>query len=124
MSDMLQREDVAMTPLDKIRKMAEWDEGQIHKDHRIQTKLGGVLVNFEPTLHYQFISGARYQHSKLSPIIEGLLKVVEMQAEAIGECISSNWVADIPPDAAMLKINLILNKAHGATAKFLDEMGE
>lgn len=59
--------------LDAIRKKCEWNVEE-------------ALIKFPPrSNHYygEFRYGAEHQHAKMIPIIEGLLRVIEMQNEAL-----------------------------------------
>lgn len=111
----------------KIRKMAEWDESLVP----IFTWAG--VINRLRTAPYAFKLGARYQHSKLSPIIDTLLKIVEMQGRALkfyGN--EDNWNGTFFEPAKSDLSKTQYGKSGGRqsrttqteVAKLLDEIGE
>jgi hypothetical protein len=57
----------------KIRNAAELDGGQLHKNFRVETNEGYFI---EPSLHYQFIQGAKYQHAQNKWAFEALALAV------------------------------------------------
>lgn len=64
--------------LNKIRELAEWDK----KDMYAELK-DAHHVDIHSIYADEFYAGARYQHSKLTPILETLLKICELQAKAL-----------------------------------------
>lgn len=99
--------------LDKIRELVKFDDGAAYEGSFVPENISAVDHNY-------FKAGARYQHAKLLPIIEGLLKVVEMQGKAL-ERVRDSYecpIYDLPPQG--IAADMALTEA----ASILEKMGE